>query len=68
MPGDTRYLLILKPVPPGLDKLGRGAVYRLRLALKRLKRDYGLICVSARQCEPEDLAKLLTRALPERNR
>ena len=38
-------LLHLKPEPAGVDHRGRDVNYRLKVALKRLLRDYGLRCI-----------------------
>jgi len=38
-------VLTLRPIPVGVDRLGRDVPYRLKLALKRLLRNYGFRCV-----------------------
>ncbi|MGH7179175.1 MAG: hypothetical protein ACREJC_17490 [Tepidisphaeraceae bacterium] len=45
----TEYAIHLRAEPDGLDLHGREPVYRLKLALKRLLRDYGLRCVTVRE-------------------
>lgn len=44
-----RFVLTLRPVPAGKDRLGRDVVIRLRGALKVLLRRFGLRCMS---CKP----------------
>lgn len=50
------FELRLRPLPDGRDGLGRDAVYRLKLILKRLGRDYGFQCTGIRELavEPAD--------------
>ena len=45
-PGAAGYVLILRPVPAGADKLGRTPENRLRASLKALLRLFGMECVS----------------------
>ncbi len=45
---DRDFVVRLRPVPPGRDVLGREPAYRLKIALKRLWRAYGLRAVSVR--------------------
>ncbi|TWT43950.1 hypothetical protein RAS1_03540 [Phycisphaerae bacterium RAS1] len=44
-----RYVVTLHPEPAGIDHLGRDPIYRLRVALKRLLRSFGLRCVHVRE-------------------
>lgn len=48
---NARWTLQLRAEPPGVDRYGREPVCRLRLALKRLLRDYGLRCVDLRDSD-----------------
>jgi hypothetical protein len=47
------FVITLKPVPAGKDAFGREPVYRMRLALKRLLRCFGLKCVGIRRVTDE---------------
>jgi len=46
---EDRFVVTLRPVPPGADRFGRTAAYRLRRALKVLFRRFGLRCVSVEE-------------------
>lgn len=43
------WTIQLQADPAGVDRHGREPVYRLRLALKRLLRNYGFRCVAMKQ-------------------
>lgn len=43
-----RFIVILRPVPHGVDHLGRDPHYRLRVLLKRALRYFGLRCEQVR--------------------
>ena len=49
------FQLQLQPVPDGRDGDGRDPYYRLRGALKRLLRSYGLRCVECKEIPAADL-------------
>jgi len=40
----VEIIVTLRPIPVGVDRLGRDVPYRLKLALKRLLRNYGFRC------------------------
>lgn len=53
MSDQRRFILTLRPVPAGRDRLGRDPLYRMRLLLKRIWRDLGFRCEDLRVHEPD---------------
>ena len=49
------FILTLRPVPPGEDRLGRDPLYRLRLLLKPVWRDLGFRCEDVREIQGDDV-------------